>query len=360
MIDTLHLTLTDLEISSGNLTIEEPKWNLRTNEKEASFDLFVDKKTGEVIRAKKAYLNSDKFNITIFPNHFSLISPDLKSICKLSLSVPRYAKGKNTDPVSVDEFKEVLKHLEYTLRENGIFTNIDNSEVSRVDLFKMIKTKYEFNDYLPVLSLLEFQRIKNHRDYGTTLLNHNSQRQYAIYDKVEEENIKSKIAKIINHDYNKKHDKTRFEYRLLKSKSVKSQIGFSKTKDFHENYSEVQKPFYDYSLSMFGKEPENIVKPIIEDVRQGLIKYRDKGFQHPIEKYLSNEIAIPSLIKQIGLEDFIQIIKEEFNKQRAYEWKKRIKAVLKNQTLSLIDPSTKETYVSLYREIKTKLLMRVA
>lgn len=365
MIDTFNLTLTDLDISGANLQIETPNYNLATGEMEATYDLFRDTRTGKIVNAKKAYLNHPKFTFEIRPNHFlnpSLIEsrPDLTTIKRVNLSVPKYARGKNTEAVSVGEFKEVLTDLEKTLKDNGIKTNIQNAEVSRVDIFKMLKTDYEFMNYVEVLSLLDFKRLDKNRDYGTTLLSYNNQRQFAIYDKIEEEIIKAKREKNSNYNTRQKHDRMRFEYRLLKSKSVKSQIGFTTVKEYHKNYDQVERAFYEYTQATFGKEPENVTKLIIEDFRQGLIEYKNRGLKNPIEQFIQHHISFPQIEQQIGTDQFVRIIKEEFNRKTAGEWKKKIREAIKENKLSSMDFTTKENYISLYSEIKRKLLIRTA
>jgi len=365
MIDTFNLTLTDLDIAGGNLTVETPNYNHATGELEPTYELFRDSNTGQMVTGKKAYLNHGKFTFEIKPNHFvnpSLISerPDLTTVKKINLSVPRYAKGKNRDPVSVGEFKEVLSDLEKTLRDNGIRTNIETASASRVDIFKMVNTDYEFSNYVEVLGLLDFKRLDKTRDYGTTLMMYNKQRQFQIYDKIEEEIIKSKKEKNSNYNRYQKHDLVRFEYRLLKAKSVKSQIGFSTVKDFHQNYGEIERAFYDFSTATFGKEPENVTKLIIEDFRQGLIEYKNRGLKNPIEQFIQHHISFPQIEQQIGTDQFIRIIKEEFNRKTAGEWKKKIREAIKENRLSSMDFTTKESYISLYAEIKRKLLIRTA
>jgi hypothetical protein len=148
MIDTFNLTLTDLDIAGGNLIIDTPNYNHATGELEPTYELFRDSNTGKMVTGKKAYLNHDKFTFEIKPNHFAtpkmiLERPDLTTHKKVNLSVPRYAKGRNRDPVSVDEFKDVISDLQKTLRDNGIRTNIQTAEASRVDIFKMVNTDYE-------------------------------------------------------------------------------------------------------------------------------------------------------------------------------------------------------------------------
>ena len=365
MIDTFNFSLTDLEISGANLIIETPNYNHSTGELEPTYDLFRDTRTGKMVNAKKAYLNHPKFTFEIRPNHFqndlNLIQnrPDLTTIKRINVSIPRYARGRNTYPVSVKEFQGVLTDLEYTLRENGIKTNINNGEVGRVDICKMVNTNYEFSNYLNVLSLLDFKRLDKNRDYGTTLLSYNNQRQYAIYDKIEEEIIKAKREKRKDYNPNQKHQLMRFEYRLLKSKSVKSQIGFTSVKEFPKNYDQVERAFYEYSLTTFGKEPENVTSLLIEDFRTGLLDYKQRGIRNPIEQFILHHISLPEIETSIGTEKFVQLVKETFNRQAASDWKRKIRKATKEVELSKLDSITKESYVSLYKEIKTKLLMRV-
>ena len=116
---------------------------------------------------------------------------------------------------------------------------------------------------------------------------------------------------------------------------------------------------YEYSLTTFGKEPENITSLLIEDFRTGLLEYKNRGVRNPIEQFILHHISLPEIEKTISIEKFVQIVKDIFNRQAASDWKRKIRKAVKEVELSKLDSITKESYVSLYREIKTKLLMRV-
>ena len=68
MIDTLKLSLNETNIeNSANLTVVPGSIEFNTGLIQES-DLFVTK-TGEIIRGKKAFLNTDLYNLTILPKY---------------------------------------------------------------------------------------------------------------------------------------------------------------------------------------------------------------------------------------------------------------------------------------------------
>jgi hypothetical protein len=189
MIDTLRLNLIDCEIKrSCPLTIQTGLKDYSTGKLYNENDLFIDA-SGMIIRGAKAYLNDDKFNLTIQPtieserNDFNQnklkikrfhridenIQPDLydweeddevKGIF-LQTSLPRLLNEHNLKTLSFDEQKKALKILEDRLRIKGIKTNIENAKLSRLDTFTNIKTEFPFHNYSDLFSLMECSRMKS-------------------------------------------------------------------------------------------------------------------------------------------------------------------------------------------------------
>ena len=70
MIDTIKLNLEDCEINSKAQIVIEPSPYIHDSQQRfINYDLFLDNSTGEIVQGKKAYLNTDKFNITIKPKY---------------------------------------------------------------------------------------------------------------------------------------------------------------------------------------------------------------------------------------------------------------------------------------------------
>ena len=77
MIDTLRLSLNETLIKdNAELNIIQGDIEMSSG-LNMEHDLFVTE-SGEIIRGKKAYLNNDLYNLTIFPNKMQILNLKMK------------------------------------------------------------------------------------------------------------------------------------------------------------------------------------------------------------------------------------------------------------------------------------------
>jgi hypothetical protein len=182
------------------------------------YDLFVDN-AGEIVTGKKAYYNSDKFNVTISPKYslkqdevdknFStksylgdMVVENLHKVTVpeekfnagifVQTSLPRYFHENNFKSLTIPEEKKVLNQLEKDLAGIGIKTNIWESNISRVDAFTNLYTEENFNSYSNLFSIIQGTRLQNYTYNGETYLWKNGERQITVYDKVKDLKAKTK------------------------------------------------------------------------------------------------------------------------------------------------------------------------
>lgn len=263
MIDTLRLNLTDCEIKrSCPLSVQPGILDYSTGKIHNENDLFIDT-TGKIIRGSKAYLNDDKFNLTINPTVESEINDYGQNKLKLKrfkridekiqkdiwdynsdtdqvkgifvqTSLPRLLSETNLKTLTFDEQKTALKILEAKLKEYGIKTNILNAGLSRVDTFTNLKTDYSFFAYSNLFSLMECSRMKSVGYADESFLWKNGNQQLAVYDKILEIRKKNPESKL------KDKNVMRLENRLLKKRSVQSKLKFLTVSELYNNFDEVK------------------------------------------------------------------------------------------------------------------------
>ena len=98
--------------------------------------------------------------------------------------------GMNYDTADNTGIDMSLDYIQKTLTENGIHTNIDGFKVSRMDTAQTSEVKYSFTEY--PFHLLKAKRMVS-KNYGTTHLFHNGQREVCFYDKMEQIKSEHKI-----------------------------------------------------------------------------------------------------------------------------------------------------------------------
>lgn len=168
-VDTVRLNLQEINVASdANVLIQPCLLNYATKEQERTV-LFYD--DHEPVEGAKAILNTSKYNLTL-----------TNKGCFLQCSIPKIAHGRNDLPVNREQVNGVISFLQTDLQDNGISTNLFNAKLSRLDLVKQDHFRYTFPDYVPVFAMLNGKRQQK-RDYGTTYLYGNTQRELCLYDK---------------------------------------------------------------------------------------------------------------------------------------------------------------------------------
>ena len=221
MIDTLKLYIEDFTVTPGaEIVIQPSPYVLGTGELTSDYPLIESE--GISIGGAKAYLNTDRFNLTIQD----------KSRAFLQCSLPKVNAGDNYKPLNKAEAEQAIYVLGQELWESGFHTDIDKSNISRLDTFRNVLTDEPYMQYADLFRVLRGKR-KLKRDYGSTFLWHNTQEQLCIYDKIEEMRIRKKDTK----DY---PDTMRFEHRLLNKRKASKVLGFSAVEAIPDNWQVIK------------------------------------------------------------------------------------------------------------------------
>jgi len=393
MVDTLRLNLIDCEIKrSCPLSIQPGIIDYATGLIHNDNDLFIDN-TGKIVRGSKAYLNDEKFNLTIQPtitselndfNHSKLkikrfkrinetIQPDLydwnneddevKGIF-LSTSLPRLLSETNLKTLSFDEQQTALKTLEIKLREYGIKTNINNAALSRVDTFTNISTEFPFYSYSNLFDLMECSRMKSVGYGNESFLWKNGNQELMIYDKVKEMRDKKPDIKIRSGK-----NIMRFENRLLKKRKILSSIKFKTVGELYKNYDELKnfhlkeitKKIFRFSfdeIQFLGKDQATKRAIVCKN------KYKYKWFEEFVKLY-----GIEQIIKVMDVDGLLEIVdlldsyKNDValrkTKSRVRKYYNESKFLIGIVSDELNDGSSKNN-MELYNELKTKFYKEVA
>ncbi len=296
MIDTLKIILDDSYISSkNNLIIIPASIEINSGLLLNNYFLFKDS-LGTIYEGSRAIYNDEKINLTIL-NKYSLVAENQNRDLNwnsydegntkifLQISLPKFFKGNNFKPTDLYNLKSDLKKIEKYLKEKvGIYTNILNATISRLDTFLNLKTKYTFKTYNEILSNLKLSRYKNFEYAGTTFLYKNTQAQICIYDKREE---------MKNQDIELKYSGNfvRIENRLLKKKKILDSLGYVEVSKMPDNLSIIKETYKNnIETKIFRDEGKEVIDKNVL-AKENLLSYlqdlkKEKGnrfFNHFIK-----------------------------------------------------------------------------
>lgn len=210
MIDTLHLRLDQPRLRAGHKLTIQGKPELDGQPQGEGIQL--QQEGGQLLQTGKVYYNG---LVNVNSRYGELF---------LNVSLPKVkAEGKaNVWPVSQAEALSVLGRAnEFIQDEIGIITDLKKASVSRCDIFANADSVYSFNDYRSLFEMLNFKRQIS-RDYGSTFLFMNGQRETCIYDKKQEQADKG------NETASLPANLIRWEYRLKKSSVCKPALNVPK------------------------------------------------------------------------------------------------------------------------------------
>lgn len=384
MIDTLKLNISDCSIDSKTQLVIEPSPYLHdSQQKFINYDLFCDNE-GEIVQGKKAYLNKDKYNLTIKPKYtLKLDAVDKRTITGkfidglkvheikrvqipeesfnagifVQTSLPRFFNSTNFNSLSIQNEKDVINKLEKELWKDGIKTNIWNATLSRVDTFTNITLSENFTNYSAIFNILELARMQRFEYAGTTFLYRNGEQQICIYDKLLE--MKNKITDF-KRAAGSPRNIMRIENRLLRKRKILNTTGFTNVKQLYKNYDILKSNYKNQvSITIFKYEPgeKKIVtgEAIMEGFANSLLVNGLRG----MNKYLK-EYGLESILLDVPLENLlISIDNSDFSRMQ----KSRLRSMFKKKKLDMEFLKTyksEKTNLQLYQEIKSKFFKNVA
>jgi len=222
VIDTLKVYIQDFTVKPDSKIVIQPSpYILGSGELTSDHPLIEN--DGVSVGGSKAYLNTDKFNLTIHD----------KTSAFLQCSLPKVIAGDNYKPLNKAEAEQAILSVGKDLWESGFHTSLDKSSISRIDTFRNVITEEPYMQYADLFRILRGKR-KLKRDYGSTFLWHNTQEQLTIYDKIAE--MKIKKVDIRNYPVNT----MRFEHRLLNKRKAKNVLGFSAVEAIADNWQVIK------------------------------------------------------------------------------------------------------------------------
>lgn len=207
MVDSLSLRMTRFQVRDNpDMLVEPGRISARNGDIETEIPLWTDPH-GKNHYGRKAYHNGKLLNVTI----------DDKG-ARVKFSLPKvYTGNLNIEPLTKVESNIAFDKVQKILSDIGIDTDIREGIISRVDLFKNGIMENPVPYYLRLLGgLPEGTRMKK-RDYGETVLFHNTQREVCLYDKVQELEKRGVVSK--QHSGNI----LRCELRLIRGRVVKAE-----------------------------------------------------------------------------------------------------------------------------------------
>lgn len=306
-VDTVLLTLQDYTISSSfNIDIQPAI--IRQGSETKDFKLF-ETEEGNEYRGSKGFANHNHFNVNIRP----YTNPDIRVLKKkdcyvtVQASLPRIVNGfSNREPIDKYELSSSLKYIENGLKDIGIKTNIEESKISRIDIFRNAYLEKKFIDYRETIKkAMHFKKGLKTTDYNfETLQWANGSRKYVAYDKIAEENAKGQISK------NKNSNILRFESRLQKPKVIENALGFNNTKYLSENIDTIE-DFYRIDLEKKFKYDEierlkSIQNITYSDIENKLTELYESKVKNPIET-LERNIGRALILKNLDSETLIKL-----------------------------------------------------
>ena len=343
MIDTLKLMLSEYKVSpESSLRVQPASYEVATGEK-VEFPLFRNE--AGTFYGSKAYLNTENWNLTLKP----LPAGNRGTGAFLQFSVPKNYYGSNYFSVGEAGTRAALKKVEGELVQNGVFTNLEEAEISRIDTFKNIEPEEPFSSYFSLFSLLKARRAQQ-RGYGTTFLVANSSQEFCVYDKLQE-------MREHGEETSELPETMRFEHRALTKRKVSSLYGFTRAGElFHGGYEVVrEKQLESWKSSLFSFSAEEVVvlgsKQLEQEMRFFQEKFGANWFQYFLKSY-----GAYSLAKFAGKE-VVRAALENLNSERTKVW--RTMKLLEEAERELLvlkqEEGSSKTLGELYEELREKV-----
>ena len=379
MIDTIRVNLADTKIKdSANIQIQPGFIDLDSGLQPES-ELFVTE-SKKIIKGKKAFINNEFFNLTILPKTsvFSeqtknkkvdyyqkiygrakdgSIESDKKQLnytvnqdfeynsrIFLQTSLPKinsYLTSNNTYNLDSLNDKEILNSLQFVnnkLQDFGIMTNLDDSNLSRLDLFNNIKTNMVFSEYNRVFSQLDLSRKRLQEFAGETFLFGNRCSQMIIYDKSNE------LAE--KHNITLKDHWTRFENRHLNKRKI---FNTFKGKDLKLllNRSLLIEEMETLGKKIFDKKKINVELINENELYEQLLIRKETG-RYWLRDFFYAE-GMTSVLSRVPKSILLKVLQDLMTKDKFYRIKKEINNF--NFNLSVFSDSK---LCNLFDEIKNK------
>ena len=269
MIDTLKVFIQDFTVKPDSKIVIQPSpYILGSGELTSDHPLIESE--GVSVGGSKAYLNTDKFNLTIHD----------KSRAFLQCSLPKVIAGDNYKSLNKAEAEKAINSVGQELWESGFHTDINKGNISRIDTFRNVITEEPYLQYADLFRILRGKR-KLKRDYGSTFLWHNTQEQLTIYDKIAE----MKIKKVDTRNY--PINTMRFEHRLLNKRKAAKVLGFSAVEAIPDNWQVIKdKTRQAWGRDLFSFTIQDIEVMACEEIEK-IYRYARRTSKRYLNKFFS-------------------------------------------------------------------------
>lgn len=347
-LDTVKLHLKDYSITGeSTLTVQPATYIAGTGEVVSEFPLFQDT-AGKKFKGSKAYLNTDRLNLTIQP----FTRSEAGTSCFVSFSVPKIHYGNNFYSVGEEGAQAVFNLVEKELWQAGIHTDIQEAGLSRVDTFKNIQTEEPFSSYYTLFPLLKARRAIQ-RGYGTTFLVHNTQQEFCVYDKLAEMK-------------NREIDTTpfpaqtmRFEHRLLNKQKIEKVYGFSSVSAlFSGGYSELKtRQREEWRKSLFSHSVEEVVMLGSRQLEQEMRFFKQRFERNWFEWFLKSYGAYH--LAQVAGVEVVRIALQNVEAERTKVWRAEKMLLDTKREIEMLkqEEGSNKTLGVLYQELKEKVCL---
>ena len=229
MIDTMILIIENLKIDSNKC--EKLRW--------------TDYPGWDTMKCKykDCICNVIKGNRNIHGSSFNVKSElyyirGLPKYNYLTFNIPKLLNPEhNLYPLNKEQAQRAFNKLFYALQHDGIELDLENSMLSRVDLFKNVYIKYQYDSYTPLFETLRASRLKK-LPHDSSWYFQNTVREIIIYDKKLELKENQKV---------KYYDKEvmRIEYRLLGRRTCHNDFPFSTFGELLDDWDSLEDIFHE-------------------------------------------------------------------------------------------------------------------
>jgi hypothetical protein len=343
MLDTIKFFTDDFRVQSdAEMQIQPSVIDFRTGEQNNK-KLFISD-GGKWVKGEKAYLNDERFNITIKP-----MSNSDAVYLWVQLSAPKFLTGDNFYPLGDVDARGLPVALEKELRTRGIGLSAAGLKLSRLDTFKNVYADEPFNDYVSIFKMLNAKR-QLRRDYGSTFLWENTQREICVYDKLTE--IQNRGFSVEGLPKNT----IRFEYRLLNSKVIKNALGLKTAGALFENLDAVREVYRDaLKYHLFGLDVSEFEK-LVGSQWYALVRYYFTNEGRFWRSRLRQNVGDYYISGSIGVKKFREIVEDVAGyRQAGYVAEKEVNEGALQVEL-LTGQRKNKTTVELYQELQNKVL----
>lgn len=341
MLDTLKVYTDDFTVKDrARVSVQLGLVNYESGE-QREVSLFKDE-SGRDVYGSKAFVNTDKYNLTIQPMGHGVE-------LFLQTSVPKVINGDNYTPLTNSETRQAVEVIGQDLRSRGIGLNLENCKLSRVDLFKTVHGENNFLTYSPLFALLQSKR-QQRRDYGTTFTWQNTQREVCVYDKLVE--MKSRGVEISGYPDNS----IRFEYRLKNSRVCGREVGSKTVKELVNNLDGLSQKYRDaLSGSIFSLNMSDVKILASQELQIAMHSYCELYGEYWFSRFLRDFGAYT--LSRFATDEVVKVVLACVIEDRVKLWRaiKFFDQAKQDFALSSRVDQDK-TLADLYDELKTKVM----